>query len=208
MPYKRTAYKKGGRGLSKTQRVEVKKLVQAPMEKKRYPIYKQNQGISVTHFVDDLMSIAQGDGEQDRDGDQIKVTSGFLRGAIYGADTTNIVRATVIRWKPSSVPTAADIYDATSIGTNGALFSPFNHAKRQDFVVLADRFWHLTNDTYGHGDRIRQFFIKIRSQPKTVYDGTSTVYATNKLYIIWSSDSTVATYPDVVYRGDIHYTDC
>lgn len=197
--------KKGGKGLNKNQRKEVRKLVQEPLEKKRWPVYKQSMNVSSTHFFDDLVTIPQGDTEEARDGDQINVSGGFIRGVIYGYDVDNIVRMTIIRWKPNSVPTAADIYEDATIGANGAMFSPFNHNHRNEFVVLADRFYDLETGA-GGGDRQKQFTIKLRKQPKIVYDGAIT-NGTNKLYIIWSSDSTVSAHPAVTYRGTINYFD-
>lgn len=202
MPYTRKTNR--GRGLTKKQRSEVKKIATAPMERKRFPVYKQGLSISTSHHIDDLSSVYQGSTEEGRTGDAIKIISGHIKGVVVAADTTNIVRYTVLRWKPNTIPTAADIYDDATIGANGAMFSPFNHINRPSFVVLADRYIDLEAT---NGDMQKMFNIRIKPQPKTIYEGGANT-GSNKLYIIWSSDSVAITHPDVTYRGDIHFLDC
>lgn len=202
MPYKKKAR---GRGLTKKQRAEVKKIATGPMERKRWPVYKEAMTISSTHFVDDLMAVPQGDTEQSRDGDAIKITQCRIKGHIIGTDASNIIRMTVIRWKPNTIPTAADIYDDTTIGANGAMFSAFKHTTRDSFVVLADKYIKVEGATYGNIQKM--FNIYIKPQPKTTFNGALTT-GQNKLYIIWSSDSIVANHPYVTYRGDLLYLDC
>lgn len=194
-----------GRPLSAQQKKQVRKMVYAPMEKKRWPVYKQGLLISSTHVIDPLTEIAQGDGEQDRDGDAIKIVSGFIRMAFSAVDSTNILRCTLIRWRSATTPTAAEIYDDTTIGANGAIFSPFNHNRRSLFTVLMDKFIDIENHT--SGDIQKMINVSIPPQPKTVFDA-SALTGINKLYFIFSSDSTAASHPSVVYRGDINYVDC
>lgn len=207
MPQKRSFRRKRTyrRGLTPTQKKQVKKIAQAPMERKRWPVYHEGLPISTTHFVDDLLAVPQGDTEQSRDGDAIKITYSKIMGQIIGNDSTNIVRMTIIRWRANSVPTAAEIYDDTTINANGALFSPFNHKFRDQFVVLKDRYFKVEGATYGNIQKM--FYVTLKSQPKTVFNGNLTT-GMNKIYIIWSSDSGTANHPTITYRGDIHYLDC
>lgn len=199
MPRRR--YNNKGPGLNKIQRTEVKKLVLAPMERKNFPYFLQDDPVSTLHQVIDLMAVTQGDGEQQRDGDQLKITSMFGRGRIYAGDAVNTVRLTLIRWKCNSTPTPAEVYEDTGIGAQGALFSPFNHKFRDSFVVISDRWYNI--DTY---NPIKLFTLSSKAQPKTVFNGALTT-GTNKLFLFTSSDSSLAVHPTVTFRGNIHYTD-
>lgn len=187
--------------LSATQRKEVKKLVMAPMEKKNFPWYFQDFEISTTHTVVDLTAVAQGDGEQSRDGDSIKITGMYGRGVLFWGDAVNMIRLTVIRWKCNSVPTAAQIYDTTAIGTNGGMFSSFNHKYRDNFVVISDKYVDI--DSY---HPYKQVIIKAGAQPKTTFNGAATTGG-NKLFLILSSDSSAAGHPSLTMRADVHYID-
>lgn len=201
MPYRKNARGRG-RGLTKKQRVEVKKLVTAPIEKKDLGFYLQDSAVSSTHNIVDLMSVVnQGTTEDDRIGDEIKITSLYGRGSVRVGDATNVVRMTLIRWKCNSVPTASQIYEDATIGLQGAIYSPFNHKFRESFVVISDRFYHV--DTY---NTTRPFILKARAQPKTVFNGTLST-GSNKLYLILSSDSLVTAHPTVTFRGDINFID-
>lgn len=192
-----------GRGLTKKQRVEVKRLVQSPMEHKYFVAAYQANPITTTHIVAELMAIPQGDGEEQRDGNNIKITSAFYRGIIVAGDPTNVVRMTLIRWKPNSTPTAAQIYRVTNIGTNGAMFSDFNSEFRGDFVVLQDKFITVESTD---GQAQKQFTLRCGNQPKTVFNDVATT-GKNKLFLIIASDSLAAAFPTITMRGSVRYTD-
>lgn len=181
------------KSLSPTQRKEVKKLVMAPMEKKNFPWFYQDLDITDVHNISNITAIPQGDGEAERDGDSVKITGTYGRGAIIVGDGFNMVRLTLIRWKCNGEPTAAQIYDLTNIGTNGSMYSPFNHNYRDQFVVLQDKFINL--DTY---NPYKQVIIKAGPQPKTTYNAGA-ITGINKIYMILSSDSTVGPHPKITF---------
>lgn len=191
--------------LTKEQRSQVMRLVTRPMELHHWPVYSQAFAISTTHTVFDLMAIAQGDGVRDRSGNQVTVQSLRMDGIIVGSDASNVMRLTLVRWKPSSVPTAADVYDNTVIGANGAMFSGFNIKERQDFAVLYDKWFNLEQTATGNHNKL--FSIKVGAQPKATFRDTLTTTCTNKLYLIASSDSNAVSHPDLTFRGDLRYYD-
>lgn len=191
------------RGLNKVQRKQVKKLVEAPLEKKKFHASYQDANVTATHVVSEICNIGQGDTEATRDGDAIKITSAFYRGHIVAADQTNVVRLTLIRWKPNGTPSADKIYETAVIGTDGGIYSDFNHQYRSDFVVLQDKFITVQGT---NGQCQRMFTLKCGHQPKTVFNGSATTGA-NKLFLIKSSDSLAATHPTITMRGELFYTD-
>ena len=201
MPYNRRNTR--GRGLTKKQRVEVKKLVVAPMERKAFHAAYQDTTISDTHLVSEISNIGQGDTIETRDGNQIKITSCFIGGNVVAGDSTNIVRLTLIRWKPNSTPTADLIYEQTAIGSGGAMFSDFNHDYRSDFVVLKDKFITVESS---NGQLQKMFTLRAGKQPKTTYNDSATSGA-NKLFLIACSDSLAASHPTVTFWCDIKYID-
>lgn len=198
MPNTRRNY---NRGLNKAQKKEVKKICQKPVEVKYSEIARQGISVSSSHTIFDESQISQGVEHNKRVGDAIKIKGIFVRGHILGADSTNVVRLTVIRYKPSGSPSSSEIFDDINIGANGAMFSPINHDYRKEFVVLHDRFYYT--NTY---HQQVPFTVNIKSQPMTHFNDTANS-GQNKIYFIWSSDSVAATHPTVSYRGETRYTD-
>lgn len=198
----RKQYRRGPRGLNQKQKKEVKKLVQAPMERKHFVTAYEGNASSSVHVITDLTGIAQGDAYNERDGDSIKIVGGYFRGSVVGSDATNIVRITLIRWKPTTTPTANDIYQSTGIGTVGSIYSEFDRDNRKSFTVLKDIFIHVD----GYNPQ-KPFYIRIKNQPMLKYMGSSTNGA-NKLYLIHSSDSIASGHPSITMRGVLSYVDC
>lgn len=192
-----------GRGLTKVQRKQVKQLVAAPMERKSFHASYQDAALSDTHIVSELFQVSQGDTQDTRDGSKCKITSCFIRGNVVAGDSTNIIRLTLIRWKPNSTPTAAQIYESATIGTNGAMFSSFNHEYRGDFVVLQDKFISVEATA---GQLQRMFTLRCGHQPATTFNDAATTGA-NKLFLVASADSLAVSHPTATFWSEIYYTD-
>ncbi len=136
-------------------------------------------------FILPLTLIPQGDGDQSRDGDSLKLMSYTFRG--YG--TIGAVNATlriIIFWdKQDQITNPVDILDTNYVGTNNAPNSPKSHDRRFRTKILHDKIYNLTNT--GGNSR-----IKFKNYNKVLrriqYNNGTTNALTGSLKMLYISD--------------------
>lgn len=191
------------RRLSPLERKQVQRIANKDREKKTHIGYAQEVAVSDTWGIYHLTGIAQGDTHTTRDGDEIKITSFSSRGNVMCADATNIVRITIISWKPNSIPAANDIFQTADTINQGGLYSELNHANKKNIRVHYDKILHMTLQN----NAVQYWACKFKELPKCVYNPGLTT-GTNQLYICIASDSSAVTHPTFTYRGELDYHDC
>lgn len=182
----------------------VKSIVQNASETKLFTPALVQTTIGTTPLVDELTDIAQGDGEGERVGN--KVTARFVK--IMGdvnlnpLSTYSIVRICVIQWFPSSVPTAALLFE-TGARADLALW---NKDQAEHFRVLYDRRISLTD--VGNN---RAVTFAIKAFPKKYnkvisYDGDALTTGGSHIYFVaCGSDDTNKA--GIEYQAGFYYTD-
>lgn len=197
-------------GLTMTQKRAVEAIVARNQELK-FAITNINFGTSTTGVLGDVTLIAQGDTDNTRDGDRLKLKRFFIRGVISTGDVTNILRIIWFQWGPNSVPTASSIL---LNGFSGSIdyTSQYNHDNRQEYVILYDTLFHMEGNgsaaTAPYGPTSQNTFsytLKPR-WTELQYVGGTTV-GTNHVYYFVISDSTVAPHPAFQVSCKVHYTD-
>lgn len=127
----------------------VKKLVNRSVEKKYYSAESFSNDVSYdTPLIVSLVEPARGDGDSDRDGDAIKLTSLKLNGTVYNTitDQNQQVRCLIVQWLPtlSGDITSYNVIDPAGAGLDSASYlNQYNHDQRGNFRILYDKLHFL-----------------------------------------------------------------
>jgi len=206
------------KALTKTQKNQVKRLIHSEQEIK-YKLYSNNTTATTTPFLTSLpFDIAQGDTDQERDGDQLRwIGKIHFRYGIETADVLNTVRIIIFQWHPSS--TNAPIPDPTQIlapGPSGSadIYSHYQHDSRQEYRILFDK-THVvignasadTNPATTTSYIYRRYRISLRKARKKSQFTAGTVFGTNKFFLMYLSDSSASPNPAFAYSSKVFFTD-
>lgn len=193
--------KQGGRnakGLNKKEKKQVLAIVNRGRENKYHDTL-----LSVTEeyggSVYSISDVPQGDTDITRDGDQFVQRALRIRGKVVVADSHNLLRMLVFRWKQDDTPTVSDLLSSTYVGSVRAPYSPYHHDGRTNFTVLFDK-TYLT-DSYKTAVQIDTKWINLRNKKQYMTAGSSTA-GKNKIYVMIISDSAAEPSPlcDIVSR--------
>lgn len=153
-------------------------------------------------------NISQGDaGVGTRDGDRFTPVYLHMKGHVTLADTTNLVRILIIRWRE-------DYADLTSVGqileTTGSTLAPTSMFvkepdQRRRFEVVADRLFNLHTYEPVKTFDIRVSAKKLKSKPVQAIAGAAG--GLNQLVGLVISDSAAVTHPSIDYEVVIKYKD-
>lgn len=204
MAYRRRNYNRSLRKLGK-------KLSVVIGEKKYFVNEVAPQNVLSTGQIASLTDVSQGDGDTQRDGDQLTMTSlqvnYFLSMPLVSlGDVTNYIRIIIFQYHPfaSSVPGITDILLTADFR------APYAHDKRFDFNILADKTFVLTAQSAtapnSNAIKMNKFFIKTFKRRKIQFTAGG-VNGTNKLYILYISDSTTTPHPSVSWYIKLNYKD-
>lgn len=144
-----------------------------------------------------LNVIAQGDNDQQRDGDKLQMSSLQIRGSITYPSAAAIGRLIIVNMKSGNVDasgTGTTVFGLSDIlqGTPSALsiFENYHHDKRSRFQVLYDRTFCLPQSGTSTANVPLSFkkSIKLKKTVQFLSGGTSCTK--NAVYMIWLSSST------------------
>lgn len=195
------------KGLTKTEKKEVKQLVRKESETKRFTFAHSAASVDYGgHILGTLTNIAQGDGYNQREGDQITLSKAILRYHFVCANTTNVLRLIIFRYKIDSAtpPTVADIVTAGYVGSGNAPFAPLQFGTdREKFNVLYDKSVYLSETTHEVEGGKHTMYLKnskVRFNAGAT-DGRGTIWA-----LVISDDGAV-TYPTCNFTWELFYKD-
>lgn len=154
--------------------------------------------------ITDVSAVAQGGTAINRDGDKLTIKSLIYRYGVFGADVYNFCRIVIIQWlqnDAATAPTVAGVLNATYTGSLNAPFSPFNKSNAgYQFVVLYDKTHSVsTVSNYNKGGFVAKITpkkLKGKALKNIQYNAGATT-GVGKFYILWISDSGVASDPGV-----------
>lgn len=179
----------------------VNKKLAANVEEKFYHNSYSVASLINTATLSNLMAIAQGDGDQARDGDRIRPKRCWLHVSIIRNTVDCFFRLALIRYKPATVPSAANIFPETTTAT-----SPMTKLPQWDQRQIALILWDsgvVANDLY---HPIQTFNVEIPLDWNTQYQDTSTSLMTNGLYL-GSTSNLSSSGPTVIAHATVSFTD-
>lgn len=158
--------------------------------------------VTTTASITNILSPAQGTGDDDRIGDRVNAKSLFIRLSITPNATAgmNFLRFIVLRDKQGNgaAPSAANVLSAST-----DYQSPINEDYGQRFKVLFDRTYTVDNDA--NGAQVDKIYRKLNF--RTVWpDEGSTWPNTNSLLVFMISDQ-ATNGPTVQYYARVRFTD-
>lgn len=167
---------------------------------------------SASNVSFDHVGFALGDGDGNRVGQSIKITSMRFHGSVIAADAYNVVRLIAFQWhsNSSTTPVLDDIFD-NSYGISGSVnqvpFAFYNKLTKPAYTILYDQMFFLGNDGATSLPRVKPFDIKISGKRlKTCYyNNVGTTAGINHIYLAGISDSGAVTHPAIYYNYEINY---
>lgn len=170
---------------------------------KRSDLLSAANAVSSTPSYILLNGLAQGDDSTNRDGNEVFISSLYIKGEITAADSSNLLRMLII-WDSqanSAAPTDAQLFYSP---TAYPQLSMINYDYRKRFRVLSDEMFVVDSD-----DPVTFFRRYIKIGRKTQYVGSSSLIAgitKGALYCVLVSDSGAASHPLVTFQSRIHFT--
>lgn len=210
-----------GKGLTKKQQAQVRRLVQRNIELK-YFAFNSGAGsaISSTFNISPApFLVTQGTTDSQRIGDELTWVSMTLRFEILnsfgaGADAYNNFRFVIFQWHPNSTPVAADVFIAGPSGLPD-VWSTYGHDRRHEFTIIYDEAFKTVGNGQAAtspytsltttGVQNRQISLKF-AKKKCSFVGAGTT-ATNLFYVALVSDSAVVPHPTISYQLKTFYRD-
>lgn len=195
--------------LNKTQELQVKRLLAAKEELKVFQAGIQNESIGIaTANISSLANIVQGVLSDGRIGDEISYRYLKFTLAFTMADTTNVFRLIIFKWKDNtaySAPTMAKILkpDVSGVVTP---YSFYNDNEKQSYVILLDQFFS-GNVGSSSSKLITSRTYKLFVKGKARYTADASIDGTNKLYRLMISDSAGVPHVNCYWMSEVGYTD-
>jgi len=173
----------------------------------------QNTALAVTyngHIHNCIGSLTKGDGPFQASGNLIKPRSLVVRGSFYTNQTYNSVRIILFRWKDASAPLPSGLLDQVS--TAYAPFSAPYWVNVHKMEILEDRLIALklrNNVGEDNVTFVMKHSFSLDSPAIQLPDaaGPSMTPQMNGLYLLVISDDAIATYPAVIMRSELRFTD-
>lgn len=236
MPYKRrtTTYRKRytrTRKLNYRQKRQVKQIIGKQIEDKCFSFGGQDTGVSNTGVVHDMSNLAtSGTGENQRVGRKIGVKRFMINFEVQTAqssfispDAWNTVRIILFRWRITSsaaTPVMNDILDNTSSLTNYSTQWPHNF-NTDKFKVIYDKTIKVGPMPVYDGANVEYYAVGPNAQRvmkwkfygkrlgnKTIhFDNDVNGHGKEKIYALFTTDSTVSPHPIVNWTGQLVYED-
>lgn len=190
-------------GLSKNQRKSVAKIAKqvaiGTHEKKFHghaPLV--SSGVDFDGQGYSMVSIAQGNTDSTREGDEIILRSLMVKGHVSIGDTTNYLRIVCYQYLSDAndgTPAPTDILSSVTVGTVNAPHSFYVHdLYNKKIKILASRLLHVTT-----AEPQKAFSINITKFPrkKVNYQAGGLLPVNGGIYFMVISDSGVVTHPTV-----------
>lgn len=172
-----------------------------------------------TAINDDLLTPAQGVGEQNRVGNKVRIQSIQVRGTLDGYDCTREtqVRMILYQYHPVSNGTSAPLISnllCAGVTAQKNIYAPILPNQMHDFTIIIDKTFHLqstvgmdTRKTFSfYLTKFNKFFHR-----DVKFQGNASVDGTNKVYLAFFSDETnaapSAVAPKLEYWSRIRYLD-
>jgi len=207
------------RGLTPAQARGVKKIVQRQAELKFFYFNQAATAVSTTIVMTGLpFDVLQGTADTNRIGDALTWRGWIdLRYQWIIADTANLVRLMVVQWKAQSTGTPFPTYaDVLLTGPSGGydVFSQYNHDNRHNYVILFDRTHKLignsaaaTTPNTSVSEVFRHVKVPLTKAKKVAQFIGGGSQGTNRLFLIYMSDSAAATHPTLTYTTKVCFAD-
>lgn len=208
---KKKNYKLRGKGLTKKQKLQISKMIEDPVEKKYYDTSYDTVNVLLTPTVVDLTSPAEGTGSDQLIGSSLQLQSIQYRFAFTRGDDTNYVRYLIFQWRPDSqhdLPSWNQMFQYHTAGFPISLvdiMSPYQLGEggTNNFKILVDEQFYIDAD---NPIQIVKGFIN-KGFTKSIECNGSIQQGTNHIFLMFLSDSSMTSHPNISGYTRIRFTD-
>lgn len=158
-----------------------------------------------------MIQLAQGDGNNQREGDKVSLRYATLHLALTRADTSNIIRVLMVATPSATYAGLTDVlqYPNWTSAAEGVLCSPYKVKatnSEQTYQILMDKTYTLSGDISTVVDKIK---LKMPKKGKNCeFVGTNSVMPNNyNVSLLAISDSTGVSHPTIAYQFRFKYID-
>lgn len=173
------------------------------IEVKRLDGQNVDQSISNVSSFYLLNGIGQGDDSNNRSGNNVMMTSIYLKGTLTVADSSNLIRLTLVMDTQTNggAPTETLLFSNTSY----PYLAFINYDYRKRFKILWDEVFIVdTDDPVVHFKK----YLKLKKQVSYLSSGATVAgIGKNSLYLVANSDSTTTTHPLLTFLSRLKFAD-
>lgn len=164
-------------------------------------------GVDYGGTVVSLTDVPQGDTDGDRDGDALQAKRLEIRAYVSAGDAFNIVRVLLVKWHQNTALTGGSPTPGQIFQTITSVLAPqsplvFDYVRARNFSVLRD--WVVEVDTYNPVATINDN-VDLGNYQLAFNAGTTT--GTEKLFLVFISDSAAAPNPSVQFYTRLYFND-
>jgi hypothetical protein len=178
---------------------EVKEIIYSQIEEK-FQYYHPVAGTALAGAIQyDPLNIAQGDADNNRDGDQLRADNLTFRMSHIFNPSGNAVQNTrivVYRWKPMSTSTQPTYIDVFTASTTYPITTPPNWDNRFQWKILFDRV--ITSSLYQPAP-VLVHTVNLGKKRVQYTSGSSTVKSNGVYFLIMTDSATNGPIADVYY---------
>lgn len=176
-----------------------KSAVKVQQEVKYHCYAANSQSVSSSWTIHEISQVPNGDGGDDRDGNQCRSRYVDLKAFLLNQDTSNVFRVLLLR-AYGDVPVAADLPTGTSIG---APLGCWRNRQKGTFKIVHDRLYS-TNPT----NLVKTIDLRLYDSAKLNFASASTASPENNgYYLCFISDSTLSSHPTISFETSLAFTD-
>lgn len=155
-----------------------------------------------------LTTPIQGNTDQNRVGDKVRIRGLHVKGQFAIGDTSQSIRLTIMQYKQATNLHAAavnELYQSAYVNTTAAPYAPFTHDYKHIYTPIWDKTWYL--DTVAQP--IINFEVKIPMKyvKREIAFQAGSTDAINHLYLVAISDSTAVAHPTINFISRFFYDD-
>lgn len=158
-----------------------------------------------------MVQLAQGDANNQREGDKVSLRYATLNLALTRADTSNIIRVLMVATPSATHAGLTDVlqYPNWTTASEGVLCSPYKVKatnSEQTYKILMDKTYQLSSDISTIVDKVK---IKMPKKGRNCeFVGTNSVMPNNyNVSLLAISDSTGVSHPTIAYQFRFKYID-
>lgn len=198
--------------VAKAVRSQIKRELRKAIEAKHFYWHIVGQSITNAGSTYDVTEMIQGTTDNERVGDEVRISSIQLKGHVYldinaGApDSTNVVRLIVFQWHLDSqtqVPAPSSVLHPADVSAGIGALARWNETNRHQFRVLVDRTFCCSRG----GPNAHAFRYNLTKPTRTVKFNDGAIHGEEKIYVMLISDSSVITHPVVSMTSQLNYRD-
>jgi len=194
--------------LNTIQKKQVNRMINSREEYKTFLKGQVAQAMPLTAVITSLSDISQGVTDNNRVGNHIHLKT--LKGTLtcLAADSTNIMRVIIFKWKENDTYNPPTLAQILAVGPSGGpdFYSSYAPENPGNYVILKDyQLVGCNGSSASNLIQIRKFSIKLSGKVQYFSDGGTS--GTNKIFIMWFSDSSAVTHPAISYNTELSFSD-